>query len=1012
MSTETQNRDSLFAKVASQTGMASAKEIEEAQFQQEKLLKSGTDLSLSTILINLGVITEAQRDTLEKKIQAQQTGGIQSLGNYKLLKKLGEGAMGAVFLAEDTVALRKVAVKVLPKKFAEDAAFLSRFRREAKAMGSLNHQNVVGAFAVGEELGHHFYVMEYCEGNPLDKVLQNEKSLPVERALEITMQAARGLQHAHKHGIIHRDIKPANMFITNDGLVKILDLGLSKNIADAEQSYMTQSGAVLGTPHYISPEQAMGQKEVDGRADIYSLGATLFHLLTGQTPYSGANISVILNKHMTEKIPNPQDIQPAIPDRVVTLLRHMMAKQPEARYQSCDQLIEDVERVIAGQPPLHTSVSASLELVPHAPPVRTGTGRVESISNSRASAQQQKQKPAGAPVLLYGVGALTAIAVTCFFMFKGSGQQNAAVTDTKTAITPQVGPNPGPSPVTTPAVNGDVKAVQNPDPAIVAKPNEVKNPAEVTASKRREEYAQRTLETIKLRIKEKTVDAATLRLQLRFVADEMKDTPAADEAKQILAAMDVVDAEKLPKAAPTDPLADEDAVVAEPANEGKAQAPVTEAANTAIQNAEKLAEEKRVKAQELYDQTSKEVSAALKNRKFSNAVTILDEKLNDAALSDFKEELNKDKTDIQAIIELRNKAYENLKEKKGTEITLGKLSGVVTLGKGDALTLKNRGVELPLPVTQLEFSHIIDLVPIPKGSDGIEILRQHGIMYLAAGDTDKAKAAFADATKRGGAEAVKRYTDQMDQKTSGDNETRAKATFDRAESAFNSKRWVEAKNAYSLLLKDYKVTQLVTASSNVIKKRLEAIERETTPIVWHNLLKKADLDKDSSGAHWRTENGEFLVNGNEGVLNLPYQPPEEYDFKVAITRKEGDGVFALIPCKGDQSFVFSIGVAQNRGVILGADTHARNVRFTRVDEAVFENGKRKEAEVRVRKDGVTAYLDGKEVASWKTDFKDTTSQLWEFRKDQTLLAIGLNWGQFTIHSIEVKEVTGKGKFTR
>jgi len=282
--------------------------------------------------------------------------GLKQLGQYKLLKKLGEGGMGAVYLAEDPLAERKVALKVLSKHLAKNNEFILRFQREARAMGRLNHPNIVSAYSVGEGGGHHFCVMEYCEGKPLDQILAQRKCLSEVDALKIVTEVARGLEHAHAHGIMHRDIKPANIFICTEGEARILDLGLSKSIADDENAFQTQAGLALGTPHYISPEQAKGSKKMDGRADIYSLGATLFHLVTGQTPFHGPNSSAIMLAHLTEKLPCPRSIRPELSSGIVAVIQRMMAKAQEDRYLTCTELLEDINRLQTGQPPAPQSI--------------------------------------------------------------------------------------------------------------------------------------------------------------------------------------------------------------------------------------------------------------------------------------------------------------------------------------------------------------------------------------------------------------------------------------------------------------------------------------------------------------------------------------------------------------------------------------------------------------------------------------------------------------------------------
>ncbi|MGD0088457.1 MAG: SUMF1/EgtB/PvdO family nonheme iron enzyme [Planctomycetota bacterium] len=425
--------DEAFAHAVQQLGGATFEQLEAARAEQAAAAARDTPLSLAEVLVRQGLVTPAIRENIERKLQAEQAGGLQQLGPYKLLKKLGEGGMGAVYLAEDTMAGRKVAVKVLPKKYSDEREFLTRFRREAQSTGKLNHANIVVAYNVGEDAGTHYYAMEYCEGETLDRVLKRQQRLPWDSGLEIAAQVARGLKHAHDHGVIHRDIKPANIFICApigsagvppatgsagvspatgsagvspatpeaggtpalpEGFVaKILDLGLSKNISGEEQSFYTQSGAIVGTPHYISPEQARGDKGIDGRTDVYSLGATLYHLLTGQTPFQASTALAILNKHLTEELPNPQDIVPDIPDGVVQVIMRMMAKDPNDRYANCAELLADLEEVAQGKLPSSQAIdvgksSVAVARVPRAsrPPVPLAHARGSDPSRDRKGA--------------------------------------------------------------------------------------------------------------------------------------------------------------------------------------------------------------------------------------------------------------------------------------------------------------------------------------------------------------------------------------------------------------------------------------------------------------------------------------------------------------------------------------------------------------------------------------------------------------------------------------------------
>ena len=385
--------DEVFARTLNQMGIATLDQIEAASRVQKESSTKGQLLSLADVLVQQGIITHAMRENVEKKALVAQQGGIKQLGPYKILKKIGEGGMGAVYLADDTSVGRKVALKVLPKKFASDQTFLARFRREAKATGKLNHVNIVTAYTTGEDMGVHYYAMEFCEGEPLDAKLNREKALTWDKAIEVTMQVARGLKHAHENGLSHRDIKPANILLTTSGVTKILDLGLSKNISDAEQSFATQTGVAMGTPHYISPEQARGDKSIDGRTDIYSLGATLYHLITGQTPFQGSTGAMIMMKHITEQLPNPQDINEDIPEGVVLVIQRMMSKEPDDRYRDCAELLRDLELVIDGKTPSTPNLDAGKSSVAMRqklhPPRRNAT---------RGSPQLQHKKTMAAAV--------------------------------------------------------------------------------------------------------------------------------------------------------------------------------------------------------------------------------------------------------------------------------------------------------------------------------------------------------------------------------------------------------------------------------------------------------------------------------------------------------------------------------------------------------------------------------------------------------------------------------------
>ena len=270
---------------------------------------------------------------------------------YKLLGRLGAGAMATVYKARQLSLNRLVAVKILPKKFSQSPEFIKRFYAEGRAAAKLNHPNIVAALDVGRHGDAHYFIMEYVEGHTVHEHLVKEGPYSEADALAIAIQIAKALNHAHKAGLIHRDVKPKNILITSDGVAKLADMGLARAVSDREAAE-AEAGKAFGTPYYISPEQIRGKVNIDLRADIYNFGASLYHIVTGKVPFEGPDVSAILLKHLDEPIVPPDHINPELTNGICEIVELCMAKEPLNRYATTTDLIEDLQAVADGRPPV------------------------------------------------------------------------------------------------------------------------------------------------------------------------------------------------------------------------------------------------------------------------------------------------------------------------------------------------------------------------------------------------------------------------------------------------------------------------------------------------------------------------------------------------------------------------------------------------------------------------------------------------------------------------------------
>jgi len=336
------------ARVVVQMQLATQEEVDQCLAQ---LGEQGGEShnSLAGLLVEKGYVTQGQIDRAMPRISQPKEGT--QIPGYKLVSRIGSGAMAQVFKAKQLSLDRTVAVKVLPRSLSENAEYVERFYREGQAAAKLNHPNIVQAIDVGEAGGYHYFVMEYVEGHTLYDELASGEPLSEERALKIIMEVARALEHAHQQGLIHRDVKPKNIMITKEGSAKLADMGLAR-LATDEALAQAEAGRAFGTPYYISPEQIRGEVDIDFRADIYSLGATLYHALTGRVPFDAPTPAAVMHKHLKEPLVPPDHVNTKLSTGVGEVVEVMMAKNRDNRYSSTADVLVDLQSVAAGEPPL------------------------------------------------------------------------------------------------------------------------------------------------------------------------------------------------------------------------------------------------------------------------------------------------------------------------------------------------------------------------------------------------------------------------------------------------------------------------------------------------------------------------------------------------------------------------------------------------------------------------------------------------------------------------------------
>ena len=338
-------------KLAVERKMISDKQYDLCRELAKKSKRIGLESSIEEVLVKQGLLTHEQIRELSEIVRLGETGDF--FGGYRLQRLIGKGGMGKVYEAVHEFTGRKIALKVLNTQFTKDGTNITRFFQEVRALAKLNFPNIVTLFDAGKAGRRYYFAMELVEGPSLAQYVGRKTKLDEREALSITEKIARALALSHAANIIHRDIKPENILLDDRHNPKVTDFGVVMH-QDDDHMTLTQEGFMVGSVHFSSPEQVEGARDIDGRSDIYSLGATLYYMLTGKTVYVGKNAEEVLTKHLIGTWTSPRRYNPAVSHRTVRLIRKMMARSRDRRYQTMEEVAAAIRKILI--PPLYVRI--------------------------------------------------------------------------------------------------------------------------------------------------------------------------------------------------------------------------------------------------------------------------------------------------------------------------------------------------------------------------------------------------------------------------------------------------------------------------------------------------------------------------------------------------------------------------------------------------------------------------------------------------------------------------------
>ncbi|MEK7470107.1 MAG: serine/threonine-protein kinase [Planctomycetota bacterium] len=864
-------------------GYCTEEQVQEALEIQQKMRDMGINPKpLAEILLDKGHLSKEQyREVSAKPLHEKGSLEKDSIPGYELLKKIGQGGMGAVFQARQVSMDRIVALKVLPPKLAKDAQFRERFMREARAVAKLNHENIIQGIDVGTANGLYFFVMEFVDGQPISKRLIDGKPLPEKEALGICGQIARALEHAWRHKLVHRDVKPENIMSTAEGVAKLCDLGLAKQ--ETGDVGLTQAGLSVGTPNYISPEQARGEEDVDTRSDLYSLGASLYHMMTGQVPYEGTVPSVVMTKHITEELVPPQKIRPELSAESNAIVLKAMQKRREDRYPDPAQMAADLEAAAAGKPLVYVKVASAAkkslspgQVAAGAPVMPLPGGETARKAHHSSHAGPPKTSTVIAPIAIATIVALAIIGgVVMATKGKKAPENTPPPVNTTVAEVPEKVDNPGGTgPVIDVSAEREKKIEEEykalagfieGNQADPARLNDIESRLEefiathrktawenkaIADRKKFRDGLDATAQTLLARIRAEAEPArkegraweAYTAAQVKWVK-HFDSTPTAKKFADLLAEIDAEMQAAWAK--------DRDAAksLQEKKDYAKAQAaldgvkkyaspPVLAQADTLRAEIKKAGEEYVAKLAEIGKKRHDTefwpaLEKLLTERKYKEALTHCDRFLKDAEMVAVKDRIMAMIDDVMSLnlvlgdaargadAAIRSKEIVLIKkfDVRVTSRDADRVGYAFPKGGSSELQISRAAEEDIAVLCQLAFN---TLTAEQKAADKGPYYFRIGLLFFFSAEEKNKKRAI-DELERASKEGVARakwYLDRLGERGLGDAELVAKKLFEEATDAFDRKKFPEARQKYQRLLSELAATDWVKARRAAIQQKI------------------------------------------------------------------------------------------------------------------------------------------------------------------------------------------------